>query len=307
MAFCKYCGAQLEDGQECTCARSQEAKQAEQAAHQTAQTAGQQTAQQAQQAASAATATAVAAAKGLKPYLTGYLKSPSQAVRTVVQNNDMATAVALTVIRALAFGLAIWGIINKLVNTVMSTATMLGGSDMLGVSVSSNFFGSLLWGIISAVVFMALFVVVVFALNRLMKGNADIKSVYIASAANGVVTSALLLVSFILSFISLGLAIAILALACISWVIYGVLTAQMLCPDNTTGKFWLLYLVGVAILFIIGYYVLPSFFLNALGGVSISVMGQPTITLKQTIDQIQLALAQSGGWMNALMEIFGNL
>ena len=32
MAFCKYCGAQLEDGQECTCARSQEAKQAEQAA-----------------------------------------------------------------------------------------------------------------------------------------------------------------------------------------------------------------------------------------------------------------------------------
>ena len=210
MAFCKYCGAQLEDGQECTCARSQEAKQAEQAAHQTAQTAGQQTAQQAQQAASAATATAVAAAKGLKPYLTGYLKSPSQAVRTVVQNNDMATAVALTVIRALAFGLAIWGIINKLVNTVMSTATMLGGSDMLGVSVSSNFFGSLLWGIISAVVFMALFVVVVFALNRLMKGNADIKSIYIASAANGVVTSALLLVSFILSFISLGLAIAIL-------------------------------------------------------------------------------------------------
>ena len=307
MAFCKYCGAQLEDGQECTCARSQEAKQAEQAAHQTAQTAGQQTAQQAQQAASAATATAVAAAKGLKPYLTGYLKSPSQAVRTVVQNNDMATAVALTVIRALAFGLAIWGIINKLVNTVMSTATMLGGSDMLGVSVSSNFFGSLLWGIISAVVFMALFVVVVFALNRLMKGNADIKSIYIASAANGVVTSALLLVSFILSFISLGLAIAILALACISWVIYGVLTAQMFCPDNTTGKFWLLYLVGVAILFVIGYYVLPSFFLNALGGVSISVMGQATITLKQTIDQIQLALAQSGGWMNALMEIFGNL
>ena len=85
------------------------------------------------------------------------------------------------------------------------------------------------------------------------------------------------------------------------------LTAQMLCPDNTTGKFWLLYLAGVAILFVIGYYVLPSFFLNALGGVSISVMGQATITLKQTIDQIQLALAQSGGWMNALMEIFGNL
>ena len=45
MAFCKYCGAQVPDGQECTCPQSQAAKQAEQQAHQTAQAAGQQTAQ----------------------------------------------------------------------------------------------------------------------------------------------------------------------------------------------------------------------------------------------------------------------
>ena len=307
MAFCKYCGAQVPDGQECTCPQSQAAKQAEQQAHQTAQAAGQQTAQQAQQFAASATATAVAAAKGLKPYVTGYFKSPSQAVRTLVQNNDMTTAIALTVVRALAFGLAIWGLLNNLVGSVKSLMGIVGaaaGGNMMGVSISSNFFGSLLWGILSAVVAMALFIVMVFALNRLMKGTADIKSIYIASSANGVLTSALLLLCFIFSFFSFGLAFACMGLACISWVVYGVLTAQMVCPGNTTGKFWLLYLVGVVVLCVIGWYVLPGFFLKALGGVSYTIPGQAPITLQQTIDQAKAAIAQAGGLMNMLMQIF---
>ena len=300
MAFCKYCGAQVPDGQECTCPQSQAAKQAEQQAHQTAQAAGQQTAQQAQQFAASATATAVAAAKGLKPYVTGYFKSPSQAVRTLVQNNDMTTAIALTVVRALAFGLAIWGLLNNLVGSVKSlmgiVGTVAGGNgNMMGVSISSNFFGSLLWGILSAVVAMALFIVMVFALNRLMKGTADIKSIYIASSANGVLTSALLLLCFIFSFFSFGLAFACMGLACISWVVYGVLTAQMVCPGNTTGKFWLLYLVGVVVLCVIGWYVLPGFFLNAVGGISLTIPQMGAFKLQTAIDAMKAGMAAAGG------------
>ena len=322
MAFCKYCGAALEEGQTCTCEKAQAAAQQNAQPAQTQpvqaqpeQTTSSQTAKQAQQAASAATATAVAAAKSVKPYLTEYFVNPAKAVRQVVEQDNLTMAIALTVIRFLAMGLAVYGLLRKICSSVMNVAmsamgvagALPGGdfSGAAGTGISAPFFGSILWGGIMAIVGMALFILMVFALVKIQKGSVSIKAIFEASAANGILTSALLLVAFIVSFLSVSWCIAFLLLSCISWMICGVLTAQLLCQDNSSGKFWLLYFVGVVLVTVIGYYVLPNLFLNAVGGISVTIMGVSQ-TIKTYIDQAKMALAQAGGWSGILQEMIGD-
>ena len=324
MAFCKYCGATLEEGQTCTCekaqAAAQQATQAEPVAAaqqpQAEQAATSQTAQQAQQAASAAAGTAVAAAKSIIPYAKEYFVNPGKAVRQVVEQDNMTLAIVLTVVRVLAMGLAVYGLLRKICSAVMDTmlsamglAGALTGSGLsgaAGTSISASFLGSLLWGIIMALIGMALFILMIFALVKIQKGSVSIKAIYEASAANGILTSALLLVAFILSFLSINLCIAFLALAGISWMIMGVLTAQLLCQDNVSGKFWLLYFVGVVLVVVIGYYVMPGLFLNAVGSITVTVMGVSQ-TLQSAIDQAQAALAQAGGIAGILQGLLSEL
>ena len=182
MAFCKYCGATLEEGQTCTCekaqAAAQQATQTEPAAAaqqpQAEQAATSQTAQQAQQAASAAAGTAVAAAKSIIPYAKEYFVNPGKAVRQVVEQDNMTLAIVLTVVRVLAMGLAVYGLLRKICSAVMDTmlsamglAGALTGSGLsgaAGTSISASFLGSLLWGIIMALIGMALFILMIFAL-----------------------------------------------------------------------------------------------------------------------------------------------
>jgi len=91
-----------------------------------------------------------------------------------------------------------------------------------------------------------------------------------------VLTSALLLLSFICSFLHLGLCIGLLALSCLAWMITGVLTAQMLNQDNVSGKFWLSYVIGAVLVIVVGYYVMPGLFLKAAGGIAVTAAGVTT-------------------------------
>ena len=308
MAFCKYCGASIPDGQTCTCAQAQAAAQ---------QAAAQQSAAQqpAAQAAAAAQSTVVEAAKSVKPYLTEYFVNPANAVRRVVEQDNMTMAIALTVIRFLALGLAVFGLLRNICSTATSAAATAMGAmgaitDAAGMSVATTikapFLGSILWGGIIALIGMALFAVMVFALVRIQKGTTSFKAIFEASSANGILTSALLLVAFVLSFLSLSLCLAFIGLSLFSWMICGVLTAQLLCPDNASGKFWLLYFVGVVLVVIIGYYVIPGLFLKAVGGISVTAMGVTT-TLQSAIDGLKSQLAQLGGLsgiINGMMSEF---
>ena len=312
MAFCKYCGNQLEDGQVCNCAQSQAAQAAAaeaSAAQATAGTAEQPQQQQATAAAAAAVqSTMNVAVQDLKTYIPRYFKDPAQAVRSVVEKDDMTFTLVLAVIRVLAMGLAVFGLLNKICGDVGKLAMTLGATfgANLGTGISASFFSCLLQGLLIAVVAMGAFTLMVFALTRLQKGTASIKAVFEVCTCNGLLTSALLLVAFVLSFLSLQLCIIFLLLACVTWMISGVLSAQLLCADNKSGKFWLLYIVGAVLVFVIGWYVIPNFILNAIGQISITVAGITT-KLEVGLNQFKAELASVGGLSGLINQLMQEL
>ena len=318
MAFCKYCGAQLEEGQSCVCPQAQAARQAQenpqpqpnpdpqpQEAAQGQSAQASQAAQAAQAAAAAGAAQAAAAARSVKPYLTEYLASPAQAVRKVMEQNNMTMAITLTVIRALAVGLAIYGFLSKICASATKLVTgMMGYFDSsAGAAVKAPFLGSLLYGALIALIGMALVVLMLFAMVRLFHGTTGIKSVFQASAANGVVTSALFLLAFLGGLISIKAGLFFLVCACISWVVNGVLTAQILCGENSeSGKFWLFYLVGVVLVFAVGLFIIPKLMNGVLGGISVTSMGV-TVTLKDAMGSFASEWADLGGWSGLFDQI----
>ena len=317
MAFCRYCGASLAEGQTCTCPQSQAGQQStpvQQPVYQ--QPVYQQPAQPqqpsaAQQQAAATAQAAQEAAKNIGSYLKDYFADANQAVRTVVEQDNLTFAIILTVIRALAMGLAVYGLLRKACAIALQTAMMAAGgygySDMFGTSVEAPLVGSLLYGALIGLAGMALYILMVFVLMKLQKGTASLRAVYEASAANGILPTALLLLVFLASFVSMPFAVLCLVLAGLSWVVCGVLTAQLLCADNVSGKFWVLYFVGVVLVFWASSLILPNLFLNAAGGITVSKGGGIPFTLKQGIDAAKMQIAQMGGWSGVFRELWSEL
>jgi len=304
MAFCKYCGSNVPDGQVCTCPQAQAAAQA---AAQPVQAAPQAAPQ-----AAAAQAVVTDAAKSIKPYLTEFFTNPAMAIRRVVEQDNMTMAIVLTVIRALAAGLAVYGLLRKVCAMAMSAATAAMGAfgggmaGMMGTSIKAPLVGGILWGAVIGVLGLVLFTVMVFVLTKITKTEISIKACFEASAANSVLTSALLLLSFICSFLHLGLCIGLLALSCLAWMITGVLTAQMLNQDNVSGKFWLSYVIGAVLVIVVGYYVMPGLFLKAAGGIAVTAAGVTT-TMQTAIDAAKAGIAAMGGVSGLLTEMLGDL
>lgn len=313
MAFCRYCGASLAEGQTCTCPQSQAGQQStpvQQPVYQ--QPVYQQPAQPqqpsaAQQQAAATAQAAQEAAKNIGSYLKDYFTDADQAVRTVVEQDNLTFAIILTVIRALAMGLAVYGLLRKACAIALQTAMMTTGGygmEMMSTRIEAPLVGSLLYGALIGLAGMALYILMVFVLMKLQKGGASLRAVYEASAANGILPTALLLLVFLASFISMPFAILCLVLAGLSWVVCGVLTVQLLCADNVSGKFWVLYFVGVVLVFWASGLILPNLFLNAAGGIKVSVMGEVPFTLKQGIDTAKMQIAQMGGWSGVFRELW---
>ncbi len=364
MPFCKYCGTQLADGQQCSCEKSQAARQAaaqqaapnpqfqqtQQAApnpqfQQTQQAAPnpqfQQTQQAApnpqfqqaapnpqfqqyqqaapnqqfQQTAAQVQNTVVNATKDVSPFLQSYFANPKQAVREIMEKDNLTMAITMTVIRALAMFLAIFGLLRNVCKVAQDAAKQsLGGFDFenlgAGVKVSAPILESLIYGALIAVIGMALFVLLLFIMVKIQKGTASIRAIYEASACNGALTSILLLLVFLFSFVSLNAALICMVLSLLSWVICGVLTAQIVCPNSNTGLFWILYFVGVVILFAIGFKLIPFLGLKAVGGISVSAStgfgDSRSFKIKDMLDMIKAGMGSLGELPN-LQEILGGL
>lgn len=330
MPFCKYCGTQLEEGQICACPQAQAAaqpaaaqqqvpqqQQVQQQAPQQQWQPQQQWSQQpgaqpgqAQQAAAQqwanAQATAVKAAKTVKPYLSEYFPDPARALSSVAEQDNLTLAVVLTIVRVLAMFLAIYGLLHKICKSAMSMLAISGGSSVIGMGISAPLISSFIYGALIAVAGMALFIGVVFAIVKIQHGTASIKAVFEVSAANGVLTSVLLLVAFAASFVSIEGCILFILLACISWVVCGVLSAQVLCPSNSFGSFWLVYFIGVLLIYFVGFKIIPSLFAGAVGDIAISY-GNMSTTIKSMLEASAADLSDIMGDMGSLSDLFNEM
>lgn len=235
MAFCKYCGSPLEEGQVCTCPQAQQAAQQPQQPQ--APVPPQQSQQPIQPQQPRQPGLFGTSMKKLGPTLAQYFKDPGQAARAAVADDNWILALFFTVVRVLAMGLACFGLFQGLVGKYMEVP----------------FFSTLMQGVLVALIGTALYLVMLFAQAKIMKSTVSFKAAYIAHSVNGILVSAVLLVTFLLGFASSTIASLLLIVAVVSGLIFGVLTAQLLCPESQSGKFWFLYLAA-AVLAIVAFF-----------------------------------------------------
>lgn len=301
MRFCQYCGARLEDGQECTCPQAQQERQAKESQQgqdfqgysfqqsycyqhgystqqppsqpespeeQGSQEQGQQ-AQQGQpfaQVGKQVRDTTAQAAKSLKPFFAQYWKNPVEAVRAAVENKNITLAVTLSVIRLLTVILLVLRLSAAIKNTVMEGLSFLGSIlSMAGLGYGSS--GSpllcILYGILIAVLGVALFTVTLFCSHPDFQERRKLLGMFIANSANGIIVTALMLVALILSFLSLSIALGLVVMACLSAVLMGGLSARAVCPGQDSGVFLLTYLGCVLVVLIISWLIVPDILLQA--------------------------------------------
>lgn len=250
--------------------------------------------------------TTVHAAKSLKPFFSQYLASPVQAVRTAVAEKNLTLAITLTVIRVVVVIALLWSMVGKVAGILRSAVGALGAlSSMLGSSaamtVKGNALGCIVYGLLIAVVGMALFTLVLFVLSRIFKSSSSILDVYIANSANGGVTTVVLALAFLCSLFSLELGLGLVVLACFSAVLFGSLSAQVVCGEQDKGMFWLCYLAGAAVVLLVSWWLIPTMVMQAVGGIALSMNGE-TVTIRQMLKQFE-----DVGLSNIISGLFSNM
>ncbi|MBD5118168.1 MAG: hypothetical protein HDT37_03520 [Clostridiales bacterium] len=300
MKYCQFCGKQLEDGAQCTCEEAQAAARAagqipqpvppqpqqvppQQPPQYSQQVPPQQVPPQAPRQPSEMQQKAKAAASGLWSYLKSYFASPAKAVQDSLARQDMMVSTLLTVIRVLALGLAIFGVLHKICSTVVSAINEYSYSRD-AVKVSAPLFESLLYGGLIAIIGMALFILVVFVAAKAQKSTLSLGGAWQASANNGVLTTVLLLLAFLLSFVSISMALTFILLAVLSSIIFGALSVQYTCPGSDSGLSWLVYFLGAAVVIFISYKFFPTLLFKAAGGIKMTV-GKESMTLGTAMDE----------------------
>lgn len=312
--YCQFCGTKLEDGQACTCEMSKAAAGQPPQPGPYPPQAGPYPPQpgpyqpqpgpyqpqagpyQPQPSAPRPESKVSILFKNFTGYLSSYFSNPAQATRSVMEDYEVALPVILTVIRVLAMGLAIHGLLSRACKDAYNLITSslyryTNPADVMTVKLSASLLRSLFFGALIALIGMLLFTLMLFILVRLRHGTASFSDIFKASAANGLPTTALLLLGFLLSFASMAACLVCLVLAMLSWIISGTLTAQIVCSDSGSGAFGLMYFVGVALIILVCYWIFPTIFSWAAGGITASYMGE-TATLENAFTEIRKELAE---------------
>lgn len=250
---------------------------------------GSQNAQQFAQMGRQVRDTTVHAAKSLKPFFAQYWASPVQAIRTAVAEKNLTVAVTLSVIRVVVVIALLWNVVGQVAGSIRSTigplsslGNLMGSSSVM--TVRGNPLGSILFGLIVAVVGMALFTLVLFALTRIFKSGGSILDMYIASSANGGVTTVVLFLAFVCAFFSLNVAVGLVVLACFTAVVCGSLSAQAVCGDQSSGMFWLCYLGGMLVILAVSWWIVPPCVIQTVGGITLTLDGS-SITIREFLER----------------------
>lgn len=250
---------------------------------------GSQNAQQFAQMGRQVRDTTVHAAKSLKPFFAQYWASPVQAIRTAVAEKNLTVAVTLSVIRVVVVIALLWNVVGQVAGSIRSTIGPLSSlGNLMGSSavmtVRGNPLGSILFGLIIAVVGMALFTLVLFALTRIFKSGGSILDMYIANSANGGVTTVVLFLAFVCAFFSLNVAVGLVVLACFTAVVCGSLSAQAVCGDQSSGMFWLCYLGGMLVILAVSWWIVPPCVIQTVGGITLTLDGS-SITIREFLER----------------------
>ncbi|HIT01906.1 MAG TPA: hypothetical protein IAC21_03680 [Candidatus Enterenecus merdae] len=192
--------------------------------------------------------------KNLLPFLKAYWHNPAQATRSAVGQKDWLLAALLFGAQAVAAILAVLSILLKFRQAISSLfGLMMGGFGLLGDFELSTAL-SIPYGLVATVLGCALMVLMIFALAKLFKSPASFQAAFIACGVNTLPVTALLLLTFLVGLVSLGMGLGLLAMVLPAFAVSGLIPARQLCPDQERGAFQAAYLIGVILVTAITYF-----------------------------------------------------
>lgn len=199
MAFCKFCGKALQEGEVCNCQASQAASAAAPAPV---------PAQPASSAPNPGTTTVTvtlpskdavnAAAKNIFSTILNVLTHPATGARTFVQNANKLVAIGIMSVHAIAS--AIFSII---IIAQINSQLSLSGDDKF--SVIKAFFVTILF----SVIFSALLTLLVLAAVKILKAAASLDQIMAIASVRSIISIPLAIISYILILINTGWGLAL--------------------------------------------------------------------------------------------------
>lgn len=191
----------------------------------------------------------------------------------------------LTVLRFLAAGLALFGILHKVCGSFVDLA------DTEKLKISTPFFGSLLNGGLIALMGMGLFILGCFLIAKLRQSSLSLAGAWQYSALNSVMSTLLLLVSFL----SIPAALVFIVLSVLASLVCGVLTAQLTCEKTNSGLYWVLFLAVIAVIAVVMWMFAPKLIGSAIGGIEVT-FNKVTMTITDILEEANQSFDWDSFW-----------
>ena len=247
--FCKFCGKELQDGEVCGCAGSQQAAAAQ--AQQTsgaaqaatdqmsgqADAAGAQGTQfntaQMQQKANEYMQQGMEAAGNAWKNLLGIFKSPAQEGRAYVAESDMTVSLILIVLQAVIAGLF------GLICTTRINAAFSGITSYFSSNKYQGFFVTLIFSVVLSAVFALIF----FAAGKIVKADIDYKKALAITSVRSAAVIPFMLAGCVLLFVNPGIAFAVFYLGNILAICFVYAAMTGICEENKLS-----YMIAVSVI-----------------------------------------------------------
>lgn len=266
MAFCKYCGKPLNEGEVCGCAGNAAAQQAANAQQMNGESApnqmnpnqqmgGQFNTAQMQQKANEYMQQGMEAAGNAWKNLLGIFKAPAQQGRQYVAKADMTVSLILIALQAIIAGLFGLFCILK-TNAAFSgfTSLLSYSSKNYKLSVVKGFFITLLF----SAIFSMLFALIFFVAGKIVKAEIDFKKALAITSIRSTAVIPFMLVGCILLFVSAPAGMFVFYLGNVLAICFVYAAMTGICEENKLS-----YMVAAAMLvfFIIAVLVMGKAFM----------------------------------------------
>ena len=195
-----------------------------------------------------------------------------------------------------AIGLSMFGVIRNMRNAFIDAARRIVSSqydrgfwnveDLISLAIISF----LCWGAFIVAFFMAAYCIITYIMEKSLACNASIKSVYIGCSVNSIVPICMLFAGFVASFFSVPVALFLMSATISIFPVLGMVTAQYYCENNKSGKFLVLYLIGIGAISVASFYFLPKLIWGAVGTIQLcSPYDSVKVSLKSLVDTLPAA------------------
>lgn len=247
MAFCKFCGKPLEEGEVCNCGGAQAQNQmngqqmsGEQMNAQ--QMNGQFNTAQMQQKANEYMQQGMEAAGNAWKNLLGIFKSPAQEGRMYVAKADMTVSMIIIALQAVIAGIFGFICLSR-VNAALSSALSLFSASKYKVSTVKGFFITLIFSVVLSAVFALIF----FAAGKIVKTEIDIKKALAITSVRSAAVIPFMLAGCVLLYLNPMAAFIVFYLGNILAICFVYAATTGICEENKLSYM----IAAVVIVFII--------------------------------------------------------